>query len=82
VSRRITVSEKLLHKIDVIISRKLCLSDVPEFDEYGREPLFQHPPEDWNDLERAIHEYTLRKVFEIRESIREELSGNKVKPIF
>lgn len=67
--RRITVSDKLLRKIEGIIGEALCLSNVTEFEELEHEKLFEDGPEFWSDIENAISEYSQARATEIMEGI-------------
>ncbi len=76
-TKKITVNDKLLSKIDMVLIMKLSLTDMVEFEEYNRGKLFDEPPEGWDKLEDAICEYTQRVQSEIMEGIKDLLiNGN------
>ena len=76
-TKKITVNEKLLDKISFVLSMKLSLTDMVEFEEYQHHKLFDEPPEGWSELENAICEYTQRVQTEIMDGIKDVLvNGN------
>jgi len=75
-SRRITINEKILKKIEFIISDELGLDKINKskiFFELQSE-LFVNPPEMWTETERALEEYTSMVSINIFEKIKELLT--------
>ena len=72
-AKKITVNDKLIGKIEAIISDRLCLSKVDEFqdDRVGKQKLFEERPEYWTHEENTIYEYTER----VRSEIIADLKG-------
>lgn len=76
-NKKITVNNKLLDKIDLILSMNLRISDVQEFEEYEGRKLCEERPEHWGDLENAICDYTQRMQSDIFKDIKDLLiNGN------
>lgn len=75
--KKITVNEKLFGKISIILTMKLGLHDLIEFEELENQKLFEDRPEFWSKTEDAICEYTQRVHTEIMDEIKELLiNGN------
>lgn len=76
-AKKITVNEKLLSKISFILTMKLGLNDLREFEEWDGNKLFEDSPEYWREIENVIHEYTQRVQTEIMTDIKNVLiDGN------
>lgn len=76
-NKKITVNEKLLGKISMILTMKLGLHDLKEFEELENQKLFVDRPEFWSKTEDAICEYTQRVRTEIMDDIKKLLvEGN------
>jgi len=77
--KKLTIKEKLLNDIDQIISNKLSLTHLPEFEGYNRNyfsnkvTLFIDRPELWTELEIAICDYTMRIKYEMLDEIQKLL---------
>jgi len=75
-----TVKEKLYDDISLIISNKLNLTHLPEFEEYNQNyfedkaTLFIEEPKHWSELEIAICDYTMRIQTELQTEIKNLLS--------
>ena len=76
-AKKITVNDKLLSKIRLILSMKLSLNDLEEFEEWDGNKLFVDSPESWREIENAICEYTNRMQMEIMDDVKKLLlEGN------
>jgi len=61
----------------MILSMKLSLNGLVEFEESEQGKLFEYPPERWSETEIAICEYTQRMQTEIMADIKKLLiEGN------
>lgn len=76
-NKKITVNEKLLSKISMILTMNLSLHDLKEFEELENQKLFVDRPEFWSRTEDAICEYTQRMQADIMNDIKKLLvEGN------
>jgi len=71
--KKLTVKEKLFNDIDSVISIKLSLTGLKEFENYFRTELFTAGPDQWNELEIAICDYNMRIQTELETEIKKLL---------
>jgi len=72
-AKRLTINKKIIGNISSILSHRLSLNDLKEFEEMDGNKLFEERPEHWREIENVLCEYTTRLHIEIMGDLKKLL---------